>query len=178
MRDVKIPDDFDGQTTRDALRLGLSAASVHRFLAIAQAAYAQADLEAAYDAAFLAVSCDRSQVDAWVMFGAVCAQRGAYTHAQTAFKQALEQHPDHLGALTGLGETSIALKDLSGAAQHLQKVVQLDPSGSKEASLRARMLLVSRHQWKLGLEALSALEQQMAAAKAKAAAAAKSGKAR
>jgi len=160
MRNVKLPSDFgDGATSNDARRLGMDAARAPKLLGMATKAYQRQKLDMAYDAAFLAVSCDRHLLDGWLLLGGICANLEAYAEAQECFRTVLTAQPDHLGAYAALGEVSIALKDFSGATQALQKVVQLDPHGKNEASLRARMLLVSRGQWKLGLQALSAMTQ-------------------
>jgi tetratricopeptide (TPR) repeat protein len=158
MRNVKLPEDFgDGVTSKEALRLGMDSKRASKLLGIAQKHYKKGDIDSAYDAAFLAVSCDRSLLDAWLVLGAVCGQHGAFAEAQQCFRNVIEKDANHAGAHTALGEACIAVKDFAAATQALQKVVQLDPAGKNEASLRARMLLVSRGQWKMGLQALSAM---------------------
>jgi tetratricopeptide (TPR) repeat protein len=139
--------------------LGLDASAAGRFFAMATAAYERGDFKAAHDAAFLATSCDTTKASTWLLLGATCAQLGSYPQAKACFNAALEREADNLGAMLGLGEAHIATQELAAAASYLHKAVTLDPAGDKEPSRRARMLLVARGQWKLGLQALSALAQ-------------------
>lgn len=138
-------------TSDEAKAVGLGPEHAALYFAQATEFFAKNEFLPAHAAAVLAASCDNRNAKHWTLLGAVSAQLRMFGFARKMFDEAVARDPNEVAAYVGIGEILIVQQDFSAAQKALQKAVEADKLGQSPASQRARMLLVSRGQWKNGI---------------------------
>lgn len=131
----------DGKKTV-AEAFGFAGSDVIEFLRVAARAYERGDFLSATDAAFVALSIDDANTDAWLLMGLSLAQRRRSDAARQAMQQVVAIDPKHIEAWVHLAEIEIADMQPQAAADALKKALALDPEARTPHGLRAQILVV------------------------------------
>lgn len=111
-----------------------------RMRSLAALAFSESDYEAAQlyaDAWALAAP---QSADAWHALAAAHAKQKSFRPARECLARVVAVEPRRIGAWVDMAEACIAVLDYKGAADALQRALNLDPNGDDPAGRRARAI--------------------------------------
>ena len=123
---------------KNAKPLKLEKKDAERYLRFAAFTKAK-DYPGSEAAADVAVRCDATLFDGWVLLGAARAKQKSYLEAVPCYRHALELKPDDVACWAAVGELYIALEQFKRAAEALKRACRArSESGASERPTRPR----------------------------------------